>query len=77
MKYSKEVRSILANQLSNPSEDFVKFFASKFYDGRITSKLMEQFTLIVKKSVNQFITDTINDRLKAALSTESKGLEEK
>jgi len=77
LKYSKEVRSILANQINNPSEDFVKFFASKFYDGRITSKLMEQFTMIVKKSVNQFITDTINDRLKAALSSEAKGLEEK
>ncbi|MFN3402677.1 MAG: type I restriction endonuclease [Cytophagaceae bacterium] len=76
LKYSKEVRSIMANQLANPSEEFVKFFASKFYDGRITAKLMEQFSFIVKKSLNQFISDTINDRLKAALANEKNSIVE-
>ncbi len=71
LKYSKEIRNIISNQLVNPSEDFVRFFTNQIYSGRITSKAIEQFTPIVKKSINQFIADAINDRLKSALhSTE-------
>ena len=70
LKYSKEIKNIIALEFNNPTEDFVKYFLSKVYDGRATSKIVEQFSEIVKKSLNQFISDMISDRLKSALEKE-------
>lgn len=33
LKYMREIRRILDEEINNPSEDFVKFFASKVYSG--------------------------------------------
>ncbi len=67
LKYSYAIRNILNNQIAAPSEPFVKFFASQIYEGRLTPKVMEQFTSIVKKTFAQLISDSINERLKSAL----------
>jgi predicted type IV restriction endonuclease len=71
LKYSNEIKGILANELTEPTPNFVKFFVSQVYSGKATEKVMTQFTEIVKKSLNQFISDIISDRLKAALANES------
>lgn len=71
LKYSNEIKAILTNELKAPSPEFVKFFASKVYKGQVREKVMIQFTDIVKKSVNQLISDMINDRLKSALEKEN------
>lgn len=70
LKYSKEIKNVLSVEFNNPTEDFVKYFVSKVYDGRATAKIIEQFTPIVKKSLNQYISDMISDRLKSALEKE-------
>ncbi len=77
LKYSNEIKSILANELNEPSPSFVKFFVSQVYTGKATEKVMTQFTDIVKRSLNQFISDIISDRLKSALEKENvKDLEQ-
>lgn len=48
LKYTGELKAIIANEFANPSADFVKFFAKQVYDGMITSKLLEQFTMLTK-----------------------------
>ena len=74
LKYAKEIRNILASQLVNPDDEFVKFFVSQVYKGRVTSTIKEQFTQIVKKSFSSFISDQISDRLKSALDNERNSL---
>jgi len=66
LKYSNAIRQILANEIKTPSETFTKFFVSQVYQGKATAKVLEQFTSIVHKSINNFINDLINDRLKLA-----------
>lgn len=44
-------------------------FASQSYDGRVTQPVIEQFTVIVKNGINQFINERLNERLKSALVT--------
>ncbi|MCK5739957.1 type I restriction enzyme HsdR N-terminal domain-containing protein, partial [bacterium] len=39
LKYSTAIRAILENELSEPSEDFVRFFARQIYSGHLTSKV--------------------------------------
>ena len=68
LKYTGAIKKILEEELKNPSETFVRFFASKIYDGRLTQQVIEQFTNIVKEARSQFINERINERLKSALS---------
>ena len=72
LKYSNEIKIVLSSEFKEPGEDFVRFFISKVYDGKATAKVVSQFTGIVKKSVNQLISDMINDRLKSALAKEAE-----
>lgn len=68
LKYTNEVKKILNAELENPSDEFVRFFASQVYSGRLTQSVMEQFKELVKKARKQFISEKINERLENALS---------
>lgn len=68
LKYAGAIKKILEDELLDPSEAFVRYFASQVYDGRITQPVIEQFTKIVKDARRQFINERINERLKSALS---------
>jgi predicted type IV restriction endonuclease len=70
LKYTKEVKRILNDQMITPSEDFVRFFASHIYVGKLTQTVRQQFAEITQRALQQFINDKINDRLKSALAQE-------
>ena len=72
LKYANEVKVILNSEFKQPSEDFVKYFVSKVYNGRATEKVMTQFSEIVKISSQQFLSDLITERLKTALEKEKE-----
>lgn len=76
LKYIKEIRKQINDELSSPSNEFVKLFANKVYTGRLTEKVMEEFKDIVQKGFNQFISEKINDRLNAALNKEAQKQQE-
>ncbi len=67
LKYVGAIKRQIAAQFREPSEDWIKFFASRVYDGMITAKVREQFTALVTKASKQFLTEQVNDRLKTAL----------
>lgn len=71
LKYTRAIKSLLAEQMVAPSEEIVRFFTSKVFSGAKTAKVMTQFTDITRRAFNQFITDRINDRLKSALGPDS------
>jgi len=68
LKYVGQIKREMASQLTQPDDDFVRFFASRIYEGAITQKVREQFALLTKKAAAQFLNDQINDRLKSAIS---------
>lgn len=73
LRYTKEIKHILAEQFNSPSEDFVRYFVSQIYSGRMTTQVKDQFANLVKNAANQFISEKINERLKSAMSTENIG----
>jgi hypothetical protein len=76
LKYKNEMKKILAEQLKEPSDEFVRFFAKKVYgDKPLTRNAKAMFTPITKSALNQFIKEQVDERLKTAL--ESKTIEEK
>jgi hypothetical protein len=76
LKYTGELKSILVKEFANPSPEFVKLLAKQVYDGMITPKILDQFTILVKKSISNHISDIISDRLKTALKTETSEVEQ-
>ncbi len=72
LKYTNELKNIFQNELSNPSPEFFKFFAKQVYPSVVTAKVLEQFTNLMKKSIQHHISDLITDRLKTALSKEDE-----
>ncbi|WP_321425842.1 type I restriction endonuclease [uncultured Bacteroides sp.] len=70
LKYTGELKTLLAAEFSNPNPEFVKYFAKQVYDSIITAKLLEEFTDLTKRSIASYINDLISERLKSAMQTE-------
>jgi hypothetical protein len=76
LKYTTELKSILNKEFYDPAPEFVKLLAKQVYPGLMTNKVLEQFTILVKRSVSGLINDIISDRLKTALKTENTNSQE-
>jgi predicted type IV restriction endonuclease len=72
LKYSNQFRTVLANELQNPSDDFLKFFLTSVYTGVKTQTVMEKFRPILKKSLNGYINELMSDKIKSALDVSSQ-----
>lgn len=72
LKYMKalglEVRKEFAG---SPSEEIVKIFTSRVYDGRFTAQVKDQFTELLKRSFDIFLKESINSKLKSAFESET------
>lgn len=72
LKYTRLIKEWFAEQLDTPSADFVKFVLNNVYDGVKTQKIIDEFTPIVKKSLMQHLNDSMNAKIKSALSKEDE-----
>jgi len=76
LKYTNELKLLIQQEFINPSPDFVKYFAKQVYPNNISAKVLEQFTNLTRKSLQQYINDLITDRLKTALTKEDQAAKE-
>lgn len=67
LKYVGALKRAIAAQFREPTDEWVKFFTTKVYEGSFTQKVKEQFTALVGKASRQFLNEQVNDRLKTAL----------
>lgn len=75
LKYLNQIKIAIAEQFKEPDEAFISLFAKKVYDGPLTAKLKVFFSGIVEKALKQFLSDSINDRLKSAIIEVEKKVE--
>jgi predicted type IV restriction endonuclease len=68
--YTKEVKKVIAQQLNDPSTEFVKFFVSHVYSGVRTASVVEKFTEITKRSLKEYINDIIKEKFEEVLGNE-------
>lgn len=68
LKYTSMVKAWMDKECSNPSPAFVKMIISDIYEGVKSQKVVDQFTPVVKKALNQYITDTINQKIQNVLN---------
>ena len=76
LKYSNELRGLIQGEFLEPKDDFVRYFSKQVYTGAVTAKTLDYFRPLVKKTLNNFISDSISDRLKSAIVIEEKAQRE-
>lgn len=76
LKYMNEIRHMLIRDFSDPSDDFVRYFAKSIYPSVVTSKVHDQFKGLVKKSISIYINDLINERLTTAIAKTEENIKE-
>ncbi|MDO4582996.1 MAG: type I restriction endonuclease [Planctomycetia bacterium] len=76
LKYTSAMRAALVEEFTEPSEGLVRHFAGRAYAGRLTQNVMEQFTRMFKKTLDQYLSDLITDRFKSAIESEKAKEEE-
>lgn len=67
LKYMGELKAVIEREFASPSPDLVKFLCKQVYEGVFTQKILEQFTALLKRTINNYINATISERLKAAI----------
>jgi len=67
LKYAHEFKNIFTSQLESPSDDFLRFFLQNCYSGPKTQNVMEKFRPILRKALNDLISEMMNDKIKTAL----------
>lgn len=67
LKYIGALKREIATQFREPTDEWVRFFTTRVYDGAFTQRVRQQFTGLVNKATHQFLTERVNDRLKTAL----------
>lgn len=77
LKYTNEIKRVLAAEMRSPGHDFVRFILTRIeYPGSRTKLLVEQFTPLVQQAFAQFVKDRIDARLKSALERGNELAEE-
>lgn len=67
LKYVHEFKNIFTAQLESPSDDFTRLFLQGCYSGQKTQSVIEKFRPVLRKALNDFISETMNDKIKSAL----------
>ncbi len=69
LKYNTLFKKSISQQMDSPSNDFVKLFLQPFYKGAKTQAVIEKFRPILKSAIKEYISETVNDRIKFALES--------
>lgn len=67
LKYTREIKRLLAEQLEAPTDEFVRLFASKVYTGMLTPPRREYFTSLTRQAFKTLLAEQISQRLQSAM----------
>lgn len=76
LKYTNLIKNLLKSEIDNPSDDLVKLILSSIYDGQKNQKVIDKFRPIIKKSLNSFINEMLNQKISSALNAENEKSDE-
>ena len=64
LKYTRQIKQIVKKEFNDPSDEFVKHFAGKVYNGRFMPNVLEEFRGRVRQALNGYINDLIRNACK-------------
>lgn len=72
LKYSNEIKLLMNKILEEPTDGFINYVLGEIYSGKRTQNAKDRFKLIIKKSLNQFVNELMNDRIKSAIEKQDE-----
>jgi predicted type IV restriction endonuclease len=73
LKFTNAIKILLSKEWDDPSDEIIKHILNDVYPGVKTKKVIDSFRDIVKKSMSQFITEKVNEKLQKALKSTTSG----
>jgi predicted type IV restriction endonuclease len=73
LKFTNAIKILLSKEWDEPSDVIIKHILNDVYAGVKTKKVIDSFRDIVKKSMSQFITEKVNEKLQKALKSTATG----
>ncbi|WP_312280347.1 type I restriction endonuclease [Oscillibacter sp.] len=67
LKYVHAFKDIFADLLETPTDDFTRLFLQSCYSGQKTQNVLDKFRPLLKKALNDQISEMMNDKIKVAL----------
>lgn len=67
LKYVNLIQEKIAEEMTEPSDEFIKIILSDIYEGQKTKQVIETFRPLVKKSFKQLILEKVETRLNNAI----------
>ena len=75
LKYLGQIKRVLKEEFANPSDEFVKYILSRdIYDGIKTQSVIDKYKPIIKRSIAQYVNDSVNEKIKTALKDDGNEL---
>lgn len=71
LKYLGQLKRQVATEMESPSDETVRLFARRVFEGRLTDNVLEAFRGRIKTAFDHYINDTINARLQNAMQPSS------
>lgn len=73
LKYSSAIQQEFAKEMEEPSDEIIRIFASRVYDGHFTKRVRDEFREIVANAFKEAIRELVSKRLTSALEATSEG----
>ncbi|SEQ52405.1 type I restriction endonuclease [Sphingobium sp. YR768] len=68
LKLQSLLRKAIEQEFSEPSDEFVRLFAAKVVEGRLTPATKENIARMIPNTIGSIIRDRVNERLSSALN---------
>lgn len=68
LKYNLLFKNHIEQQFQNPTDEFVKLFLQPIYKGAKTQAVIEKFRPILKKALNDYLGENLNEKLQYAIN---------
>lgn len=69
LKYTSLLKNAIAEQFSNPSEQFIRALIKNIYSGTKTQSVIDKFRDLTIVAVNDYISDMLNDKIQNVISS--------
>ncbi|HTG38184.1 type I restriction endonuclease [Sphingomonas sp.] len=76
LKLQSLLRKAIEQEFSEPTDDFVRVFAARVVEGRITQNAKETIGRIIPNTIAAIIRDRVNERLASALNATTPTMSE-
>ncbi|MFV0423764.1 type I restriction endonuclease [Oleidesulfovibrio sp.] len=67
LKHIRQLKSLLAEEMRNPSDELVRLFAKEVHSGQLRTNVIDDYREKMKLAFRHVINDVINERLQTAM----------